>query len=290
MKNISEKYLYLPEEFHSLHDTCFSLVGQIEEFITNDTYQGLKVQAFDLSEEEMQKQKDFKGSMLDFLLSINKKDEFDKIITLHTIHGLIIDNCYFLQEALLCSKKMRLVVTFSLLRRPLVFNMVVILRLLFEKNFLEKYISGVDIDSSKKEDFDAARLPKDMLGLLKKADGNLIANSIKSDFIFDSIFNKNNPESLMNMSDRALHPVTTRNKANKTGAMNLNFVFSTYDDYYSQWDYLYHQLPAMLMYYTSLIDTLVFTHLDVDSLDVVLNERLKRRISIMNKSFPIENE
>lgn len=287
MNKISEKYLYLPEEFHIKHDACFKLVGQIEEFITNQLYDELRTQAVDLTEKEISMLDKHTGDMLDFLVSIDKKDAFDRIIVLHTINALIIDICYFLQEALECSKKKRLVVTFSLLRRPLIYNMVIILRLLFEDSFLEKYISGIDSDSAKRVDFDAAKL-KDISDLLNKSEGKLITNSIKGSQIFELVFDRSSPNSLINMSEKALHPVTTRNNANKTGAMNLNFMFSTNKEYYLQWQYIYNQLPAVLLYFIDLVDTLVFTQIEIADLDKVINERLETRLSFLNPCFNMD--
>lgn len=286
-----EKYLYLPEKYHKTHDICFSLIKQIEEFITNENYQELKSQSVNLTEDEAQKLIDSEiTDVLNFLLTIGKKDEFNRIIRNTTIHGLIIDNCYFLQEALSCSTKRRLVVTFSLLRRPFIYNMVIILRLLLEDNFLDKYISGVNLDSEKGGDFDAAKIPKDILDLLQQTDGHLIMNNIGSSFVYEYLFDRTNSESLINLSEKALHPVTTRNAANKTGAMNLNFVFSTPVEYELQWDYLYRILPPLLLFYIDLVDTLVFSHLDREDNDKLIADRLIQRVAIIQDLMPSNND
>lgn len=285
MKIQSDEYLYLPEEFHKTHDTCMSLIKQMEDFITNDIYKELKGLSIPINEKELDLLKNSTGDIFDFLLDTNKKEEFKRLVINNLIHGLIIDNCYFLQEAFYCSKKMRLTVSFSLFRRPLVFNMVIILRLLFEDNFLEKFINGKELLQNKEIDFDAAKFPLNLKDLLIASKGNLIMNNIPGDFIYDTIYNRNISDSFINMSDKALHPVTTRNPHNKTGAMNLNFIFSTSEDIYAQWNYIYHRMPAILLYYIDLVDTLVFSNLKLNNLSQVLNERLEQRILLTKDCF-----
>lgn len=112
-----ESYLYLPEEYWKRHDQCESIIRQIEEFITDEDYKELRIQKFDLGTGY---EIDEDENILDFLLRINKVHEHDKIIKTTIVYGLIIDVCYFLQEAISCSKKYRLSVTFSLLRKPFI--------------------------------------------------------------------------------------------------------------------------------------------------------------------------
>ncbi|WP_165043993.1 hypothetical protein [Dysgonomonas sp. ZJ709] len=289
MKVQSDKYLYLPEEFHKMHDTCMLLIKQMEDFITDNTYKDLKAFSIPINESEQTLLNLYNGDIFDFLLEINRKDEFERLVVYNLIYGLIIDNCYFLQEAFNCSSKKRLVVSFSLLRRPLVFNMVIILRLLFEDDFLNKFIRGKELYQNKEIDFDAAKFPHNLKDLLIASKGNLIMNNIPGDVIYDAVYNKNISDSLINMSDKALHPVTTRILNNKTGPMNLNFVFSTPEAIHEQWSYIYHKMPTILLYYIDLVDTLVFSRLKLSNLDQVLSERHRQRLLFTKDCFKSTN-
>jgi hypothetical protein len=285
MGNCDKKYFYLPKEFRVSHDVCMGLIGEIEDFAINSKYQTIKYIAIPIEETEADKLKCYNNDILQFLFDSERKIEAEYVIKSQLIWGLLRDNCYFLQEALDCSKKMRHVVAFSMLRRPLVFNMLIILRLLTEEEFISKFITGKERVDEKEKDFDCAKVPtaETIKELLNEAHKKLLLKSFDSLNVYDLVFDKTSPLSLINMSDRALHPVTTYNKNNLTGAMNLNYAFNTDADCMDLWKYIYKRLPAILMFYVDLIDTLIFSHLKLDNSAELLKKRWAKRISITSK-------
>ena len=50
-----------------------------------------------------------------------------------------MDFCYFMQESMACSCKKRLVVSFALLRRPLVDNLKILLRVFADDKFYDNF-------------------------------------------------------------------------------------------------------------------------------------------------------
>jgi len=272
MQRNDERYLYLPKEFRNRHDMCFSLVGQIEELITNEDFKKLKYKEISLDSETDKPLKD--ENILDFLQRTGRIEEHDSIIRNNIVHALIIDTCYFLQEAMSCSLKMRLSVVFSLLRKPFVYNLIVLLRINYEDNFIEKFNNS--------DSFDSTSISKEQkLELIKKSlENSLSLKKENCDLIFDLIFSKEEPDSIINMSERALHLSTTRNKNNSTEKQNLNFVFSTYSDNVLMWDYLYSKLPLLILYLLEVFDMSVLPVVDLNSKK--LNERLEKRIKILN--------
>lgn len=276
MTELDEKYLYLPESFWDKHQLCEQLVAYIEELIINDDYQKLKYQTINFNDRDnLPKEGEH---IFDFLERIGKIKERDEIIKSQIIHGLVIDTCYFLQEFLRCSKSMRLSVAFSLLRKPFVYNLIVFLRIIYEENFLFEF--------NNKEKFDSTYLKtedKEELIKISLSKPNVIGlQEEHSELLIDLIFNRENPDSIINMSEKALHLSTTRNKNNLTGKQNLNFIFSTYSDNLKMWNYLYSKLPLLLLYLSGVIDYAVLPIVDLE--DEKLNERLKRRIDIFNKN------
>jgi hypothetical protein len=152
--------------------------------------------------------------------------------------------------------------------------LIVLLRIIYEKDFIDKF--------TKSELFDSTSITKEeKIWLIEKSlENSLSLKKEDSIFIFDLIFNKENPESIINMSEKALHLSTTRNPKNNTEKQNLNFIFSTYDDNLSMWNYLYSKLPLLILYLTEVFDLYV---LPVTKLDTSkLNDRLKKRIRIFN--------
>ena len=272
MQRNDKRYLYLPKEFRNKHDMCFYLVGQIEELITNEDYKKLKYKKISLDSETDKPLED--EHLLDFLQRTGRIEEHDSIIRNNIVNALIIDTCYFLQEALSCSLKMRLSVVFALLRKPFVYNLIVLLRINYEDNFIEKF--------NNTDSFDSTSISKEQkLVLIKKSLENSLSLKIENcDLIFDLIFSKEKPDSIINMSERALHLSTTRNKNSSTEKQNLNFVFSTYSDNVLMWNYLYSKLPLLILYLLEVFDMSVLPVVDLDNKK--LNERLEKRIKILN--------
>ena len=241
-------FCYLPREYHNIHKTCFELVSQIEEFIIKKEYQFLRVSESNLTPEELRQLEEC-GDIWDFLKKY-KEEQFYTQLNKHLILGLLMDFCYFMQESLDCSKKKRQVVSYAMLRRPLVDNLKILLRILLDDEFYDNFVA--------KDDYDPASMKEeDLKEMMMATDKMRICKPIKGEFIYECIYDKNNPGSIVNLSNRAIHPVTTR-PWNKTGAMNCNFMFVMPDDIAELWKHYYAYLPAILLFYSELFNTAVF--------------------------------
>lgn len=259
-------YYSLPEKYHVAHATCWSLVEQIEDFIINKNFNGLRMQAFeglDLSKDE---------HPFDALLRNEMQKEHDDLVKKQVLNGLLIDICYFLQEALVCSTKKRLTVAMALIRKPFVYNLLVILRMTFDADFIENFNNNEGYDPTSMDVQDKKTLLEWSTKVL------ILSKSLTKDEIFDYIFSREG-DSIMNMSDKALHLSTTRNTNNLSGKQNFNYLFATSDNIEQLWGYLYRRLPALLLYLNEVIDFAVFTSLKID--DSIKNERFLRRGEIL---------
>lgn len=272
MRNERYDFLNLPQKFHRQHRSCEFLLYQIEDFVTADAFKDLKVQTlnFDKEVELMDGE-----HILDYLIRNNQSDKHDEIITSQILNAVIADTCQFLQIALFSSLQQRLTVTFSLIRKPFVYNLLVILRLYLTSDFLEKF--------NKEDGFDTTGISQeDIIELLKASESFLFSKTIKASDVFDFVFNPNLPDSLINISNKALHPSTTRNKNNKTEIQNINFVFSTKEGVLQQWEYLYNRLTFLLLYLNEIHEAIVFNHLKLD--ESIYIKRLEERANFFSKN------
>jgi len=250
---LDPNYLYLPKKYWKKHDHCMFLINQIEEFVIDKTYHGLRIKSIRLKKNEKIEKDEH---VFDFMLRTGRVQEHNEMVRNQLVNSLLIDICYFIQEALDCSKKKRTSVTFALLRKPFVYDLIVFLRIMFEEGFIEKFntLDQFDVIGIKEDDKKA---------LIKESTKFVIPKSITDGDIYDLIFNPTDQDSLINISTKALHLSTNRNKNNMTGIQNLNFVFSNQESILSQWEYIYKRLPLLLFYYIQIIDTLVFGILDL---------------------------
>lgn len=265
------EYYYLPEIYHDKHDICEFMVYEIEKFITNESYKDLKVQNLDIPQSEFLSGDEH---ILDLLLRTNRTDEHNKIVSKHIIYSTIIDACYFLQEALLCSMKKRLTVTFALIRKPFVFDLVILLRLYFTEDFINEFNSNPK--------FDAPRLKsEEVLQLLEISTKTLVTDSITATDLYDFIFNLKKTDSLINITNKALHPSTTYNSYNLTGIQNLNFFFSTNENINTQWNYIYARLPVLLIHMLEVLEFIIDDVLDLGG--KVYSKSLEERAEFLSK-------
>ena len=272
---MSMEFHYLPNEYKAIHTACFELIRQIEEFVVGREYQFLQVSHYELSdaEKELLKQS---GDVWDFLRKYREEDFYNQL-NKQMILGLLMDFCYFMQESMACSCKRRLVVSYALLRRPLVDNLKILLRLFADENFYDNFIE--------RDDYDPAKMDDGQLKLfLDATDQVRIVQTIPGSFIYECIFDRDNQGSIINLSNRAIHPVTTR-PWNKTGAMNCNFMFANQEDIAELWKHYYAYLPAILMFYSELFNCVVFG-LFKDEIDSsLLEKRLERMAEIMGNVY-----
>lgn len=267
------EYLYLPEKYHKLHQQCMNLIFQIEEFIIKEEYTCLKAFAIKLEKIDMSFIEDG-GDIFDFLRTNGKIDEMRKCVKHQVLYAILIDFCYFMQEALLCSKKMRLVVTYSLLRRPLIDDLKILLKLIADDQFVDNFINKDGYDPTNMKD-------EDLRELLNISDIIRLVKTIKGTDIYELVFDKNNPNSILNLSNKALHPITNRNKVNATEKMNLNFMFANSDNNDWLWNHLYSVLRPVLMYCSELFNICVWYYNDTLSSDL-LTERYKKMAKILS--------
>jgi hypothetical protein len=263
-------YLYLPKRFWNAHDTCIDLIGQIEEILIHEDYCALKEKTILLNNEIIHEDM----HILDFFLFTNRKKEHDEVVRNHLITALLTDICYFTQEALTCSLKMRLPVMFALLRKPFVYTLIVILRLLFEEGFIDKF--------NNEADFDPSRISgEDRLELLKSSIGCIPFKVFEAEEINEWIFDKEYPDSIINLSEMALHLKTTRNSHIATEQQNFNFIFSRQDDIMSQWELIYSRMPVLCLFLAQVSDMLLVSAMDLS--DELYQKRLINRLAIMKR-------
>lgn len=258
-------YGYLPEKYWDKHDTCEFLLGQVETFLLGEDYIRLRSREIDYYPNALPGEGEL---ILDYLLRVGRQEDHDDIVMRHTIYALLSDSCYFIREALEASLKKRLTVALALLRKPFVYNLPVLLRIFLEEGFLEQF--------NTREDFDGASMPKgDLLELIEASCALAFSQSLERDDVYNVIFNREDPHSLINMSNMALHPATTRHWASMTGAKNLNLMFNTPESLDSQWGYIYRKLPFLLNYLLECTELIVFNVLNLDP--ALFEERLEER-------------
>lgn len=264
---------WLSQEQLIKHTKIYHIIDLIEQFIIDPKFSFIGATTIPLlPETNIEDVLKYKHP-IDYLLA-NEPELGEQIITKQIIHGMLIDFCYFLQESISSAKRGRVVVAYSLLRRPLVYNFIILLRILYDENFFTRFISDSSYDPTvyKKEE---------LKKMLDKFDQSKIISTINGDAIYDIVFNVDNPQSIINLSNRAIHPTTTR-KRNQTGEMNFNFIFAIQEDIKRLLDVFYNSLLPILMCYFELFNIIIIQFANRNNIEELINDQYKKLLNCIS--------
>ena len=262
---------FLSQKYKELHDLCFYLHGILVQVVKEGEKKKLFHTLYNIKKiSDIQTIKD-NDDILEWLSNNGYEDEYKSIVIKQVLIATISDYCHYVYEALKCSEKSKLAITFTLLRKPLKDNLLFFEWILTNRNeFIEKfqkdsnYYAIDKIDSAKKKIFIGCSVNKINY-----------SETFNADFIYNIRYSKKSDYSLERLWNVANHLVTTC-KYYKTESLNLNFVFSGPDSQESQWKYLYTVLPYLLFYSIEVIQAVLDQEIGENKFEVLIETFEKR--------------
>jgi hypothetical protein len=274
LKNQIKSYLYLPARFHKRHDYCEFVISQIEDLILNEEFIELKTQVFEFPPEFIKKLDTSDKHFLDLLEEEKYDDIVFHLIKNSVLLSLIMETCYFLQESFLCSLKMRMTVCFTLLRKPFLEILMVLMRILNDEDFIDNF--------NHTENYDPILTSPGKKKELLNQSNIWLHNKYNYEDLYDFIFNKDFGDSLFNLTNNAIHLYTDRNPISTTEKQNLNFIFSNKENIESQWEYVYDYMPMLVTFIADIIDLLVLKSTNVKEKTFVIRMKARDRLRKKN--------
>lgn len=249
----------LPPEHAFAHHYCFFLNDTLGRLIREAEANSLFAISINLERltpemrQEFQKA-DLSGEELfSWMETHGYQDEINDLVERQVIGGVVADAAQFIYEALRCSEKGKLAVTFALLRKPLRENLLLLELLLTDR------VRFLDMLANDTEGLGIYSLPKSQraMPIIENA-VKMIGweNSFDPEFLYDLRYAKHKHFSLEPVWSKAMHLVTS-GKHYATESNNLNFIFSGADATESQWDDLYRKLPTLLFYFVEVVVALL---------------------------------
>lgn len=269
---------FLPKKYKELHNLCFYL----QDILVQAVVEGEKKKLFDTvvkfkKTDDIEAVKD-NNDILEWLITNGYEDEFKSIVIKQVLIATISDYCHYVYEALRCSEKSKLAITYTLLRKPLKDNLLLFEWIITNRNeFLENFQKdsncyAIDrINSTRKKMF--------IEYSVKQIN---YSETFNADFIYNIRYSKKTECSLERLWNMANHIVTT-SKDYKTESLNLNFVFSGIISKESQWNYLYSVLPYLLFYTVEVIQAVLDQEIGENKFDV-LSETFEERAKKFEKT------
>lgn len=247
----------LPKEFRFGHDYAFFLHDILADIVVS----GEKSRIFDTKFEFKSKEhiKQFKlikkWDLFCWLEANGYKDVIYEIVYKQVCVAILSDFCQFIYEALKNSERGKLVVAYTLIRKPLKEDLLILEWLLSEPiTFLNTFYhddpetySPLVISAERK-----AEIIQKAICKTKKPE------MLNPKFIYALRYEKSKPFSFETLWNHGMHLVTTF-KNIQTTRQNFNFIFSNKEDKYEQWKHFYSLVPFLLYYAVLVSEALVST-------------------------------
>lgn len=239
---------FLPKRFEESHSFAFYLHDALAHYVITGEKQNLFSTRFKIRDKNhINEIKGLSGEpFVTWLEQNGYKDVVVESFYRQIIVATLSDFCHFVYEGLKCSEKGKTTVAFALFRKPFKENLLFFEMLLgdpakFMNYFYNKETSNYTIDEIS---------PEDKIQIIADAINKVCPQEkyFDEDHIYKLRYDKKCDYGFEKYWHKATHLVTSY-KEIKTEPYNLNFVFSSFEDKESQWEFIYLMLP-MLLYYT----------------------------------------
>jgi hypothetical protein len=223
----------LPREFHRRHNICVILYDFLADVINKSRYRSLtstKIPLDNESKKIINKINKGRIHILDFLDKNERKTEIITVLTKQIFTRVLYDMTSFIYEALSCSRKGKMSVAYSLLRKPLTDELLILEQLLIDKDdFIDRFHfkGNPNFYDPSIGNFGHEKVRSIILKATEKVG---IMSPLFKDLVFDLRYNKASLSGLNGMMNHA-HHIVTADKNYKTEDKNLNFVFSIEEDF-----------------------------------------------------------
>lgn len=227
---------------HNYLTFCNDVLVSILQYADANKLSGSKLIFKDKAEadafEQAEKESD---DWQEWLLQHGHRDEMYEAYYRHTFFSLIADFCSYMLESINCAAKMKVAVSYALLRKPLKDTLGYIEWLYVDRNeLLDLLVHGKPSDLEIKR-----QIARKHTSLMEEKRGSTSYYSFRYDMDSDT--------SLEHIWNNANHLITTRGKFSKTAPGSLNFVFTGESDLRKFSDYYYTTVPAIMSYALNLI-------------------------------------
>ena len=244
----------LPEEFRFAHEYCFGLHNRLVSLIHHgDNVQAYKATIKFKSDEDAAAFESVPGGAeLDWLGDNGYDEYFVDLLFKRVFPALLSDLCHFLYEALSTCAKGKLVVSWTLLRKPFKESLHYLECLLVER---EKMLNTLYHD-------DPAKLALILSSghpeeIVRKACASAFcAKAFNPEFIYEARYDKTSPISLDRYWTQAPH-IITHTKLARTAKQSLNFIFDSPEDQHQQYEHFFFVVPLLLFYTVDICEVLM---------------------------------
>ena len=216
----------------------------------------------------------FKADIFEWLDKYRQIEDRAAVLVATVFPAVLGDMLQCFYEALETSRKGKLTISYMLLRKPLQESLFVL-----ETAVADRYgfASKLSFDPLKLSSQGAGGLAVHIRNIENVLDALGETDRFDASYLAQLRYDKSANDGFDGICNKAMH-LFTSHKAIQTEPLNINFIFTDWNDMETQWSYLYSRLPYLLVYMHRIVEHVCAGILPADS--KYLSD-MERRISAL---------
>ncbi|MDP8211768.1 MAG: hypothetical protein P9X22_00570 [Candidatus Zapsychrus exili] len=249
----NKKGRFLPKSFDVAHRLCFVIHDVMCQIITSGEEGNFFTTTIELKNKN---EREALNNIDDFFALLESEERFEdraEILRTVVLPAVLSDMMHCIFESLESSRKAKLGVSYMLIRKPLqeslyLLESVVLDESDFAKKLVEDPLKLRPSNAGGVEDH--GRRIKKVLEIISETP------RLDADYIAQLRYDKKKEDSFDGACNHAMH-LFTQHEAIRTENLNINFIFSGWEEKITQWSYFYSRLPYLLFYTHKMVEHIV---------------------------------
>lgn len=271
----NKKGRFLPDTFDIAHELCFVIHDVMVQILKSGEEGNFFQTTIDLKNDDEKMSLENTDGIFSWLKNNHRFDDRAKILITTIFPAVLSDMLHCTYESLETSRKAKLGISYMLIRKPLQESLYLLESIVLnELDFAEMMANDplkLRPSNASGVEGHCKRIEK-VLSLIDEG------SRLNAPYIAQLRYDKKKEDSFDGVCNKAMH-LFTGHDAIRTEPLNINFIFSGWDQKLTQWAYLYSRLPYLLFYIYQIVEYVVATNIAPTSQEYL--DDMQRRISAL---------
>jgi hypothetical protein len=263
---------HLPSDYWASHELCFSVHDVMLQLLISGQQARVFQTEFELHSEA--EQVAFEADIFEWLDKYGGIEKRSAVLVTGAFPAVLGDALHCFYEALETSRKGKLTISYMLLRKPLQESLFVLETVIADR---AGFANKLSYDPLKLSGQGAGGQAVHVRNIQKVLEAIGETDRFDANFLAQLRYDKNAADGFDGVCNKAIH-LFTGHKAIKTEPLNINFIFTDWDEMVSQWSYLYSRLPYLLVYMRLIVE---YICREIAPSDPAYVDDMDRRISAL---------
>jgi len=248
----NKKGRFLPEQFDLAHNLCFAMHDVMLQIIKSGEEGKFFMTTIDLIDGEAEELENT-DDIFSWLDNNNRVEDRARILVSTILPAVLSDSLHCIYEALENSRKAKLGVTYILIRKTLQESIYVLESIVLDKLNFAETVANNPLRLRPKNAGGIAGHEKRIKQVLGIIEENKRLDAL---YLAGLRYNKKTDDSFDGICNHAMH-LFTEHPSIRTDNLNINFIFSGWEQKHTQWAYLYSRFPYVLFYMHRIVEYII---------------------------------